>query len=125
MALLNKADALAAIAERPEIVTEEVDCPELGGALLVREMTGTVRNRMEAALAAISEGADGSVLDKWVTSLVSACVVDEDGRPYITGTVAEKLLKNHPKVAFRIRDAVVKLSGTSEEDIEEMAEVFD
>lgn len=124
MAVLNKADILSAIAEKAPVVTEEVDCPELGGALLVREMTGTVRNRLEAAFAAISEGADGSAMDKVLVGLVSACVVDEDGRPFITGDMAGKLLKNHPRAVFRIRDAVVKLSGTSEADAEEMVESF-
>lgn len=124
MALLNKAEILSAIAERPEVVTEEVDCPELGGAVLVREMTGTARNRLEAAFAAINEGADGAIMDKVLVSLVSACVVDEAGRPFITGDLAKSMLKNHPRAVFRIRDAVVKLSGTSEADAEEMAESF-
>jgi hypothetical protein len=125
VAVLNKGEILSAIAERPPVVTDEVDCPELGGALLVREMTGTVRNRLEAAFAAIGEGADGSAMDKVLVSLVSACVVEDDGRPFITGDMAGKLLKNHPRVVFRIRDAVVKMSGTSEADAEEMAESFE
>lgn len=124
MAVLNKSAVLSAIAETPEIETNEVDCPELGGSVLVREMTGTVRNRLEAAFAAIGDGADGAVMDKVLVSLVSACVVDEAGRPYITGDMARKLLANHPRTAFRIRDAVVKLSALDEADAEEMAESF-
>ncbi|GAA2609623.1 hypothetical protein SMC26_39450 [Actinomadura fulvescens] len=124
MALLNSADLLSAIAEKAPVATTEIDCPELGGSLRVREMTGTVRNRLEAAYAAIQEGKDGAVMDKVLVSLVSACVVDEADRPFITGDMAGKLVKNYPRVAFRIRDAVVKMSATSEEDAEELAESF-
>jgi hypothetical protein len=125
VAVLDKAAVLAAIAQKSDVEAEKVDCPELGGELLVREMSGTVRNRLEAAYAAISEGADGKVMDSVLVSLVSTCVVDETGRPYLTGDRAKQLIKNHPKVAFRVRDEVVKLSGVSKEDAEEMAEVFD
>lgn len=125
MALLSKTAILSAIAERPEIVTEEVDCPELGGAVLVREMTGTIRNRLEAGFSAIQDGADGAIMDKVLVALVSACVVDDAGRPFITGDMAKTLLKNHPRAVFRIRDKSVEMSGISEEDAEEMAEVFE
>lgn len=125
MAVLSKADILTAIAEKPSIATEEVECPELGGAVLVREMTGTIRNRLEAGFAAIQDGADGSIMDKVLIAMVSACVVDEDGRPFITGDRAKAMLKNHPRAVFRIRDKAVDMSGISEEDAEEMAEVFE
>lgn len=124
MAILNRADLLTAIAETCPIETAEVDCPELGGAVLVREMTGTVRNRFEAAYAAIQEGADGAVMDKVIVSLLSACIVDGDGMPFVTRDMAEKLVKNHPKAAFRIRDKAVGMSGTSEEDAKDLAESF-
>lgn len=124
MAILNKADVLARIAEKPVIETKQVKCPELGGDLLVTEMPGTIRNRLEAAYAAISEGADGKVMDPVIVSLVSACVVDEDGRPFLTRGKAEELFKTRPKVAYRVRDAVAKLSGISKEDAEELAESF-
>jgi len=124
VAVLDKASILSAIAERPEIVTQEVDCPELGGGVLVREMTGTVRNRLEAAFAAISEGADGKVMDGVLISMMSACIVDERGNPFITGDMATKLFRNHATAVFRIRDAVVKMSATSEKDAEELAESF-
>jgi Ca2+-binding EF-hand superfamily protein len=124
VAVLSKADVLSAIAERPEIDTEEVECPELKGSILVREMTGTVRNRIEAAFAAIGDGADGAIMDKVLVSLVSACVVDPSGRQFITRDMAEKMLKNHPRAVFRIRDAVVKISALDESDAEEMAESF-
>ncbi|GGQ07790.1 hypothetical protein BKA00_007431 [Actinomadura coerulea] len=124
MAVLGNADVLAAIAATPSIATDEVECPELGGSVLVREMSGTVRNRLEAAFAAISEGNDGGAMDKVMTALISACVVDASGRPFITGDMAGRLVKNHPRAAFRIRDAVVKLSGTSEDDVKELEESF-
>jgi hypothetical protein len=121
---LDKAAVLAAIAEKADVETAEVVCPELGGSVLVREMTGTVRNRLEAAFAAIANGEDGAVMDKVLVSLISACVVDSAGRPYITGDMAKKLLANHPRAAFRIRDAVVKMSALDEADAKEMAESF-
>lgn len=124
MAVLDKAALLEAIAAKPDVATKAVDCPELGGEVLVREMTGSVRNRMEAAFAAISEGANGSVLDEPMTSLLASCVVDEGGRPFLPRKKAEELIKNHPRAAFRIRDAVMALSGTTEKDAENLAESF-
>lgn len=125
MAVLNRADLLEAIAKKSDVESAEVDCPELGGAVLVRGMTGTVRNRFEAAGLAIQEGADGALMDKVLVSLISACVVDGDGRPFITRDMAEVLFKNHPSAAFRIRDEAVKMSGFSEDDAKELADSFE
>jgi hypothetical protein len=121
---MDRADLLARLAETPEWPTKEVEAPELGGSLLVRAMTGTVRNRLEAALAAISEGADGKCMDSVVVALVSECVVDDKGHPILPKSAAEKLFRNYPTVAFRIRDAAVELGGTSETDKEELKEAF-
>lgn len=125
MAVLNKADLLSAIAETPDVPTEEVDCPELGGAVRVRAITGTVRNRLEAAFAAIQDGADGKVMDKVVTSLLSSCIVDERGNAILTGDMAAKLFRNHASAAFRIRDKAVEMAGMSADDKERLTESFE
>lgn len=125
MAVLSKADVLSALAETPDVPTEEVDCPELGGAVLVRAISGTVRNRLEAAYAAIQEGADGAIMDKVLVSLVSACVVDDRGHPFITKAMAEKMFRNHSGAVFRVRDKAVSMAGMSAEDKEKLTESFD
>ena len=125
MEVLSKSALLERIATRPDVETAEVECPELGGAVRVRAITGTVRNRLEAAYAAISEGADGSLMDKVVIALVSACVVDEQGRPFLVGNLAADMFKHYPSACFRIRDAAVRMAGMSEEDTEELTQSFD
>ena len=125
MAVLSKADLLSAIAETPDIPTEEVDCPELGGAVRVRAITGTVRNRLEAAFAAIQDGADGKVMDKVIVALLSSCVVDDKGNAILTGDMAAKFFRNYPGAVFRIRDKAVEMAGMSEADKEKLTESFE
>jgi len=123
--VLSKDEVLARVATRPEVPMEPVQCPDLGGEVLVRSITGPIRNRLEAGYAAITEGADGSVMDDVIPALLSACVVDERGHPYLTRNMARQFWENYPMDAFRIRDKAVELAGMSRADVEELTEAFD
>lgn len=124
MTVLDRASLLAAVAETPDVPVEEVECPELGGSVLVRAINGTVRNRLEAGYAAITEGADGACMDKVVISLLSACVVDAKGHAILTRDMAERLFRHYPSAAFRIRDKAIEMAGMSQEDKEKLTESF-
>jgi hypothetical protein len=121
--LLSHEQILAAL-ERPEVNTEVVHVPELGGPVRVREMSGHLRNRLEATYAAIQSGGDGKTLDAVTVQLIAMCVVDEKDRPLLTANEAKRLMAARPRAAFRLRDAILKLSATDEDDVEALAEVF-
>lgn len=121
---LTQEQILAAL-DRYEVETREVAVPELGGKVLVREMPGNLRNRLEATYATIRNGGDSKALDKVTAQIISTCVVDESGKSYLTMDVAQRIVAKAQKAAFRIRDAVLELSATDEDDVEALAEVFD
>jgi hypothetical protein len=122
--LLSNDQILAAL-DRPEIATEDVHVPELGGTVRVREMPASMRNRVEATYATIRNGGDSKSLDTVTAQLVAVCVIDEDGRQVMSLNEAKRLLRAKPKAAFRLRDAIMKISATDEDDVEALAEVFD
>lgn len=122
--LLSQEQLLAAL-DRPDIATEDVHVPELGGTVRVREMTGSLRNRLEATYAALRSGKDSKSLDAVTAQLLATCVVDEQGRQLLTVSDAKRMLAARPKVAFRLRDAILDISATGEDDVEALAEVFD
>lgn len=119
-----KRDAFLAAIAQPDINTSDVEVPGLG-VVRVREMTGAVRNRLEAAYAAIQSGGNTKVLDE-VTSLILAnCVIDENGTPILTANDAKRLLAARPRAAFKLRDSIIELSSMTEDDVEAFAEVFE
>ncbi|MEV4672164.1 hypothetical protein AB0K34_10980 [Actinomadura sp. NPDC049382] len=121
---LTQEQILAAL-DRAEVETKEVTIPELGGTVIVREMPGNLRNRMEATYATIRNGGDSKALDKITAQIVAVCTVDAGGRPIMTTDLATRIVQKTPKAAFRIRDAALELSATDEDDVEALAEVFD
>lgn len=121
---LTEEQILAAL-DRYEVETRQLRIPELGGTVYVREMSGQIRNRLEATYATIRNGGDSKQLDKITAQIVAYCTVDEAGRPIMTMNAAQRVVSKMQKVAFRIRDTALELSATDEDDVEALAEVFD
>ena len=121
---LTEEQILAAL-DHAEVETRPLNIPELGGMVWVREMSGTLRNRLEATYATIRNGGDSKQLDKITAQLVAYGTVDENGRPILTVNAASRMVEKKAKVAFRIRDVALELSATDEDDVEALAEVFD
>ncbi|WUI00203.1 hypothetical protein OHR68_43175 [Spirillospora sp. NBC_00431] len=117
-------EQIIAAAEQPDVATKPVNVPELGGKVLVREMSAAVRNRFEATAATIRSGGDSRALDTVTAQIVAACVVDERGRPMLTVNEVKRIAASKPKAVFRLREAIVKISATDEEDLEDLEEVF-
>lgn len=120
---LTQEQILAAL-ERAEVATKEINVPELGGTVTVREMPGNLRNRVEATYAVMRSSGDSKSLDKLTAQIVSVCTIDGGGKPFLTVDLATRIVQKTPKAAFRIRDAVMELSATDEDDVEALAEVF-
>jgi hypothetical protein len=122
--LLSREDILAATANL-ETATKDVTVPELGGKKVrVREMSGAMRNRVEAAFASVRAAGDSKALEKVTAQLLATCIVGEGGRPILKEADARQLLGRSPKAAFRLREAIFEISAIDDDDMEALAEGF-
>lgn len=122
--LLTHEQILAAM-ERREVATTEVHIPELGGSVKVREMSGSLRNRLEATYATIRGGGDAKALDTVTAQIVAMCVLDDSDRPMMTVNEVKRLAAACPKAVFRMREAIIDISATDQSDLEDLEQVFD
>lgn len=107
----------AALRRPLSIATEEVDCPELGGTVIVRRLTAT-----EAAAIAL-EGqetvADGNNPVKAVDMLIALVRfgwVDGEGLQVVTTDEDEAALRQWPmELLTKVSDAVGRVSGLSKD----------
>jgi hypothetical protein len=125
-----------AILEAKDREVVEVDCPEWGGTVLVRGMTGKERDMFEMSLAEESAGAvqvqrgrgggrpPGRNLINVRAKIVVRCVVDEDGSRLFTDADAVALGEKSGAAVDRVFTVASRLSGMGEEDTEEMAANF-
>ena len=64
-----------------DLKSEDIDCPEWGGSVRVRVLTGTERDAFGASLM----GADGKAeMGNFRSRLVAACAIGEDGASLFT-----------------------------------------
>lgn len=112
-----------------DIEYEYVDVPEWGGTARVRGLTGTERDSYEASLVQVVQtsgrrGGGTTVLPKMENArarLVCMCLVDEEGnRLYADDQVGELAAKSG-KALDRVFEVGSRLSGLSDEDMEELA----
>lgn len=125
-----------AILEAKDCDTVEVDCPEWGGSVLVRGMTGRERDQFEVSLAEDSAGnvqvqrgraggrPPGRNLVNLRAKVVVRCVVDEDGQRLFTDADAVALGDKSGAAVDRVFTVAARLSGMADEDAETMAADF-
>ena len=125
------------ILEADDIPDEDVPCPEWArdgwdGTVKVRGLTGTERDAFEESNRQIRpvRGANGKpdgqevvpMLANVRARLVVKCALDpEDDTRLFTDQDANALGKKSAKVLDRLFDVASRLSGLTEEDIEELA----
>lgn len=104
---------------------EKVDCPEWGGSVLVRGMSGRERDAFEISLQE-QRGNHPPVrnLANLRAKIVSRCVVDEEGNRVFSDADAAALGDKCAAPIDRIFDAASRLSGLGEQDVKEMAANF-
>lgn len=120
MALLSR----TAILEAEDRKYETVACPEWGGDVRLRSITGTQRDAYEQSLMQ-SSGSDRRMnLRNARVKLIVLCAVDEDGRQLFSTDDLAQLGRKNAAPIDRLFDACRKLSGMSEQDVEEMAADF-
>ena len=113
MALLNKAQIL----EADDILTEEVDVPEWGGAVMVKGIIAKDRDQWEVTIAEQKE--KKRPIDVRA-SLCAKSIVDEDGSRLFTDKEISILGQKSAVALERVFTVAMKLSGLSDNDVEEL-----
>ncbi len=103
---------------------EVVDCPEWGGKVRVRNLTGAQRDAYEESIVKTNGSSRQINLANARAKLVVLAVVDGEGRPVFTSDDVRALGRKSAAPIERIFDAARSLSGMSEEDVEKLAENF-
>ena len=118
MSLLSRDQILSAV----DIVTEDVEVPEWGGTVRVRGLTGTDRDRFEAAMVNVrGKGGNRSQqvnTENFRARLVLASVVDEDGKRMFTERDVKALGEKSAAALDRVMTVALRLSGLPETDAE-------
>jgi hypothetical protein len=110
------------ILDSDDLAYEDVDVPEWGGTVRVREMPGTERDKFEAQFV----GKDGASiraegLEGFRARLAAATIVDESGKQLFRSVAETKRLgEKSARALQRVCDVATKLSKMSEEDIKEL-----
>jgi hypothetical protein len=118
---LSKDDILKA----DDRATEEVDCPEWGGSVLVRGMSGRERDAFEVSTTQQrGRGPATRDLVNIRAKLVARCVVDDEGERLFTDADVTALGEKSGAVIDRLFDVASRLSGMAEGDEQEMARDF-
>ena len=117
-----------AILAARDIETEEVAVPQWGGTVMVRGMTGTERDAFEAGLIVETKGrrkrgGDPEVnLKNARAKLCVCCIVDENGSRVFRMEDAKALGQKSGAAIDLIYDVAMRLSGISEDDVQDLAE---
>ena len=113
-----------AILESKDIKTEEVAVPEWGGEVLVRGLTGRERDEFESAI--MQRRGKHLVPDVFNVRarLVTWCVIDEDGNHLFEPGDITTLGEKNGAAINRIFEVASKLSGMTDEDVEDLVENF-
>jgi hypothetical protein len=103
---------------------EVVECPEWGGAVRLRSITGAQRDSYEQSVMQTS-GADRKLnLRNARAKLIVLCAVDADGRSMFTADDLGALGRKNAAPIDRLFDACRKLAGMSAEDVDKLTEDF-
>jgi len=118
---LSKEDILKA----EDLGTEEVECPEWGGSVLVRGMTGRERDAFEVSLMQPGRGGRREMNPANVRAkVVVRCVVDDDGNRLFTDADATELGAKSAAAVDRVYEVAARLSGMSDDDQAELVRDF-
>lgn len=111
--MLNK-DAIFAAADMP---TEAVACPEWGGTVHVRTMSGTERDAFEASMLD-AKGKGVSNLANIRARLLVRTLCDEGGNRLFADADADALGTKSAKVLDRLFDVAQRVNGLGAKDVE-------
>jgi len=107
-----------------DLDSEDVAVPEWGGTVRVRALSGAERDNFEASITERKGRKTRMNLANLRARLVQLCVVDQKGKSLFRRTDIDALGKKSAAALDRVFDVCRRLSGMTEEDIEEMTENF-
>ena len=110
-----------AILQAQDLKQEEMFIPEWDGSLIVKGLTAAERDQYEAKLI-VQKGKNTTVNMKNARArLVMLSVVDESGKQLFTEADISALGTKSAAVLDRIFEVASRLSGISDEDLEELS----
>jgi hypothetical protein len=115
-AYLGRDDILKA----SSLKTEDVEVPEWGGVVRVRELRGRERDEWEASLAVKRGNQMVPDVANMRAKLVARSVVDDDGEPVFTQQDVNALGELSAAALDRVFEVASRLSGLNPADLEEM-----
>lgn len=118
--MLSREQILAA----EDIESEIVEVPEWGGSVLVRGMTGQQRDEWEASMSERRGKKYVPNVANIRAKLVVYSVIDRNGERLFTMADVEVLGRKSAAALSRVYDVAARLSGVTDQDVEELAENF-
>lgn len=115
-------DAILAAEDR---TYEDVDCPEWGGTVRLRSITGAQRDAYEQGIVQQRGNSRALNLRNARAKLIVLCAVDDTGKPLFTEADVNALGRKNAKPLDRLFDACRRLAGLSDDDVERLTEDFD
>ena len=100
---------------------EDVEVPEWGGTVRVRGMTGTERDKFEAAVVEMKGKKTTMNMENFRARLAAKTIIDEDGKRLFHDSHIKALGAKSATALQRVFDVAQRLSGFSDEDVEELA----
>jgi hypothetical protein len=120
MALLGREEILAADDRK----YETVECPEWGGEVRLKSISGTQRDAYEQSLIQ-SNGNDRKMnLRNARVKLIVLCAVDAEGRSLFSAEDVSALGRRNAAPIDRLFDTCKRLAGMGDDDVEKMTEDF-
>jgi len=109
------------ILQAADVVYEEVPVPEWGGKVMVRSLSGTERDRIEATIVQATGRKQSINLQNVRAKFIAWSIVDpETHRRLFTDADIVTLGDKSAAALQRVFNVVQRLAGLSEEDLEEM-----
>ena len=118
MPVLSRDDILAV----DDIKIESMDVPEWGGSVFVRGMTGAERDQFESSIISIDGDNQKVDMRDIRAKLCSKSICDEDGKKLFTPADIKELSKKSAVALQRVFKVAQRLSGITDDDVEELAE---
>lgn len=115
----------SAILNADDLQTEEIEVPEWGGYVLVRGLTGSERDRFDQSLIKDVKGKKNQktiTLQDARARLVAYSVIDDQGKRLFNDADILELTRKSAAALDRVYEVAARLSGISDEDIEEITE---
>lgn len=109
------------ILQAKDIQTEEVQVPEWKGSVLVRGLTGIERDQWQSTIVQSTGRTTKVRMEQATARLVQLSIVDKEGKRLFNDNDIMALNSKSAAALNRIYDVACRLSGLTNEEVEEMA----